>query len=121
MAEKTDKNPRGAGRPNTGVKRVSINISGQPEQIAKLKELAKRNQMNVSQFVFYAVDTLELAEGFRKQLLVKNNDIKMDYTVQPIIKYCDKCKKQFSEKDKIFLLGKKVYCESCYYYEKEQS
>lgn len=69
MNPKTEKNPRCSGREPTGIKRVSVNISGQPEQIAKLKELAKRNQMNVSQFVFYAIDTLELAEGFRKQLL----------------------------------------------------
>lgn len=61
----------GGGRKPTGVKRISISLSGQPEQIQKLKELAKRNQMNVSQFVFYAVDTLELAEGFRKELLKK--------------------------------------------------
>ena len=58
----------GGGRKATGIKRVSICISGQPEQIQKLKDLAKRNQMNVSQFIFYAVDTLELAEGFRKEL-----------------------------------------------------
>lgn len=62
----------GGGRKPTGVKRISISLSGQPEQIQKLKELAERNQMNVSQFVFYAVDTLELAEGFRKELIKKN-------------------------------------------------
>lgn len=56
----------GGGRKATGIKRVSICISGQPEQIQKLKELAKRNQMNVSQFIFHAVDTLELAEGSEK-------------------------------------------------------
>ena len=61
----------GGGRKATGIKRISICISGQPEQIQKLKELAKRNQMNVSQFIFHAVDTLELAEGFRKELLKK--------------------------------------------------
>ena len=33
--------------------------------------------MNVSQFVFYAVDTLELAEGFRKELLKKRIKKKM--------------------------------------------
>lgn len=73
MNPKTEKNPRCAGREPTGIKRVSINISGLPEQISRLRDLAKRNDMNVSQFIFYAVDNLELAEGFRKELLVKNN------------------------------------------------
>lgn len=65
----------GGGRKATGVKRVSICISGQPEQMQKLKDMAKNNNMNVSQFIFYAVDSLELAEGFRKELIEKNKKL----------------------------------------------
>lgn len=46
-----EKEKHAGGRPATGVKRISISISGKPEQIEKLKELAKRNGKNVSQFV----------------------------------------------------------------------
>lgn len=65
----------GGGRKATGVKRVSICISGQPEQMQKLKDMAKNNNMNVSQFIFYAVDSLELAEGLRKELIEKNKKL----------------------------------------------
>lgn len=41
----------GGGRKATGVKRVTINISGQPEQIARLKELAARENKTVSAFI----------------------------------------------------------------------
>lgn len=42
----------GGGRKATGIKRVSINISGQPEQIKKLKELAASEGKTVSAFIF---------------------------------------------------------------------
>lgn len=42
----------GGGRKATGIKRVSICISGQPEQIEKLKELAALERKTVSAFIF---------------------------------------------------------------------
>lgn len=42
----------GGGRKPTGIKRVSICISGQPEQIEKLKELAALERKTVSAFIF---------------------------------------------------------------------
>lgn len=42
----------GGGRKATGIKRVSICISGQPEQIEKLKELAALDRKTVSAFIF---------------------------------------------------------------------
>ena len=42
----------GGGRKPTGIKRVSICISGQPEQIEKLKKMAAREEKTVSAFVF---------------------------------------------------------------------
>ena len=47
----------GQGRPATGIKRVSISISGQPEEIAALKELARNAGKPVSRYV------LDLALG----------------------------------------------------------
>ena len=41
------------GRKSTGIKRKVISISGQPEEIQKLKDLAKDRGMNISQFVLY--------------------------------------------------------------------
>ena len=41
----------GGGRKATGVKRVSICISGQPEQIEKLKKMAAQEEKTVSAFV----------------------------------------------------------------------
>lgn len=41
----------GGGRKPTGIKRVSICISGQPEQIGKLKELAAQENKTVSAFI----------------------------------------------------------------------
>ena len=42
----------GGGRKATGIKRVSICISGLPEQINKLKELAEMENKSVSAFIF---------------------------------------------------------------------
>lgn len=41
----------GGGRKATGIKRVSICISGQPEQIEKLKEMAAQEEKTVSAFI----------------------------------------------------------------------
>ena len=42
----------GGGRKATGIKRVSICISGQPEQIEKLKKMAAAKNMTVSAYIF---------------------------------------------------------------------
>ena len=42
----------GGGRKATGIKRVSICISGQPEQIAELKKMAAQEEKTASAFVF---------------------------------------------------------------------
>ena len=42
----------GGGRKATGIKRVSICISGQPEQIEKLKQRAAAENMTVSAYIF---------------------------------------------------------------------
>ena len=42
----------GGGRKATGIKRVSICISGQPEQIEKLKKMAAAENMTVSAYIF---------------------------------------------------------------------
>ena len=42
----------GGGRKATGIKRVSICISGQPEQIEKLKKMATQEEKTVSAFIF---------------------------------------------------------------------
>ena len=42
----------GGGRKATGIKRVSICISGQPEQIKKLKQQAAQEEKTVSAFIF---------------------------------------------------------------------
>ena len=42
----------GGGRKSTGIKWVSICISGQPEQIGELKKMAAREENIVSAFVF---------------------------------------------------------------------
>lgn len=41
----------GGGRKATGIKRVSICISGQPEQIEKLKKMAAQEEKSVSAFI----------------------------------------------------------------------
>lgn len=41
----------GGGRKKTGLKRISISISGQPEEIARLKELAKAENSTVTDFI----------------------------------------------------------------------
>ena len=42
----------GGGRKATGIKRVSICISGQPEQIEELKQQAAAENMTVSAYIF---------------------------------------------------------------------
>ena len=42
----------GGARKATGIKRVSICISGQPEQIEKLKKIAALEEKTVSAFIF---------------------------------------------------------------------
>ncbi|MCQ2587925.1 MAG: hypothetical protein MJ174_07405 [Treponema sp.] len=49
----------GGGRKATGVKRISISLSGQPEQIKKLKELAKSENKTVSKFIFEKIGIAE--------------------------------------------------------------
>ena len=41
----------GGGRKATGIKRVSICISGQPEQIGELKKMAAQEEKTVSAFI----------------------------------------------------------------------
>lgn len=59
MAEKTERNPKGAGRPKTGIKRVSICISGRKDQIDRLKELADASGKTTSQFIFEKTGVVE--------------------------------------------------------------
>ena len=47
----------GGGRKATGIKRVSICISGQPEQIEKLKQQAAAANMTVSAYIFQLANT----------------------------------------------------------------
>lgn len=49
--KKMENKKHAGGRPATGIKRVSICISGKPEQLKKLKELAKKENKNVSLFI----------------------------------------------------------------------
>ena len=42
----------GGGRKATGIKRISICISGQPEQIEELKQQAAAKNMTVSAYIF---------------------------------------------------------------------
>ena len=42
----------GGGRTGTGIKRVSICISGQPEQVEKLKQQAAAENLTVSAYIF---------------------------------------------------------------------
>ena len=42
----------GGGRKATGIKRVSICISGQPKEIEKLKQQAAAENMTVSAYIF---------------------------------------------------------------------
>ena len=41
----------GGGRKATGIKRVSICISGQPEQVEELKKMAAQEEKTVSAFI----------------------------------------------------------------------
>lgn len=61
----------GGGRKATGVKRVSICISGQPEQIEKLKELAALDRKTVSAFIFEKTGVNKMDE---KKWFVANDD-----------------------------------------------
>ena len=49
----------GGGRKATGIKRVSICISGQPKQIAELKKKAAQEEKTVSAFIFEKTEVSE--------------------------------------------------------------
>ena len=49
----------GGGRKATGIKRVSICISGQPEQIEKLKQQAAAENMTVSAYIFQQANIMK--------------------------------------------------------------
>lgn len=49
----------GGGRKATGIKRVSICISGQPEEIEKLKQQAAAENMTVSSYIFQLANILK--------------------------------------------------------------
>ena len=61
----------GGGRKATGIKRVSICISGQPEQIEKLKKMAAQEEKTVSAFVFEKTGVNKMNEN---KLFVANDD-----------------------------------------------
>lgn len=49
----------GGGRKATGIKRVPICISGQPEQIEKLKHQAAAANMTVSAYIFQLANIIK--------------------------------------------------------------
>ena len=49
----------GGGRKATGIKRVAICISGQPEQIEKLKQQAAAENMTVSAYIFQLANIIK--------------------------------------------------------------
>lgn len=53
----------GGGRMATGVKRASMNISGRPEQLKKLRELAEEEGMTTSSYVLYKTGVLNMKEN----------------------------------------------------------
>lgn len=61
----------GGGRKPTGIKRVTLNISGQPEQIEKLKELAALDRKTVSAFIFEKTGVNKMDEN---KWFVANDD-----------------------------------------------
>ena len=61
----------GGGRKATGIKRVSVCISGQAEQVEKLKELAALERKTVSAFVFDKTGVNKMTE---KKWFVANDD-----------------------------------------------
>ena len=58
----------GGGRKATGIKRVSICISGQPEQIAELKKKAAQEEKTVSAFIFEKTGINKMNENNQKTL-----------------------------------------------------
>lgn len=46
----------GGGRKATGLKRVSFSVSCQPEQRKRIKELADKYKMKISEFIFESVN-----------------------------------------------------------------
>ena len=56
----------GGGRKATGIKRVAICISGQPEQIEKLKKMAAREGKTVSAFIFEKTGVMKLSSEVEK-------------------------------------------------------
>jgi hypothetical protein len=61
--KKMENKKHAGGRPATGIKRVSINISGKPEQMDFIKSAAKSLNMTVSELVHTAVKSYyELSE-----------------------------------------------------------
>ena len=61
----------GGGRKATGIKRVSICISGQPEQIAKLKKMAAQEEKTVSAFILEKTGVNKMNEN---KWFVANDD-----------------------------------------------
>ena len=53
----------GGGRKATGIKRVSICISGQPEQIGELKKMAAREEKTVSAFILEKTGVYRLKQS----------------------------------------------------------
>ena len=58
----------GGGRKATGIKRVSICISGQPEQIEKLKQQAAAKKMTVSAYIFQLANINKAEEMERQRI-----------------------------------------------------
>jgi len=82
---KTEKNPKGAGRPNTGIKRVIISISCQPEQANKLKELAAAEKKTVSNYILEKTGVIkmkslyELVDLIYDDVSFHNSNCKINY------------------------------------------
>lgn len=63
----------GGGRKPTGIKRVAICISGQPEHIEKLKKMAALEEKTVSAFILEKTGANKMNEN--KQLYFSNKTI----------------------------------------------
>ena len=61
----------GGGRKATGIKRVSVCISGQPEQIEKLKKMAALEEKTVSAFILEKTGVSKMNEN---KWFVANDD-----------------------------------------------
>lgn len=123
MAEKTETNPKGAGRPRNNKVYKGLTINGTEEELNALRALAKVENKTVSRYVLdkilkiesHDIDALaylNLSKNMKNIRERVQSNAKIDLSV-PKEWICSRCGKNLYGENYIYQNGNHSYCADC--------